>query len=384
MEIILPANARQLWIQKQKLDTQTPFGSGTKAVQAAVEHLGYVQIDTINVIERSHHHILFNRIPKYKRADLQKSQSQTKSIFEYWTHALSYVPTKDFRFFIPQMKETTTSRSSWFDSVTPKDLQKVFRLIKKNGAISIRDIADDVLVEKDHPWASRKPSKRALQFAFYSGRLVVSERQGMLKKYELTERHFGWNEKPKAATEKEILNYLLDRALRSQGLVSLDSICHLNAGRKTAIKALIESRVRKGELIPILIKGREKIQHWVLPEDRAVTPLDEEVAHLLSPFDPLVIQRKRLKLFFDYDHRFEAYLPKEKRTFGYFALPVLLDDQIVAAIDLKTDRVNKKLLLQQWTWLGKNKSQAKKRRIEEALHRFEIFQCATSAHQSLD
>ena len=75
--------------------------------------------------------------------------------------------------------------------------------------------------------------------------------------------------------------------------------------------------------------------------------------HILSPFDPLVIQRKRLQLFFDYEHRFEAYVPKEKRLFGYFALPVLVGDDIVAALDLKTDRAERKLLVQKWTWIGK-------------------------------
>src|SRR6202047_650027 len=96
--------ARQSWLQAQRLDTSAPFGDGPQATAAAVEHLGYVQIDTINVIERSHHHILFTRIPAYRRADLRQAQSIDKSVFEYWTHALSYVPSKDFRFFAPAMK----------------------------------------------------------------------------------------------------------------------------------------------------------------------------------------------------------------------------------------------------------------------------------------
>ena len=102
--------------------------------------------------------------------------------------------------------------------------------------------------------------------------------------------------------------------------------------------------------------------------------------HILSPFDPLIIQRKRTHLFFDYEHRFEAYVPKEKRRFGYFALPVLVGSDIVAAIDLKTDRANKKLLMQKWSWVGKGaKGDARqdlKRRIEEELDRFERFQLA--------
>ena len=98
------SQARQIWLRAQRLDTREPFGEGPAATAAAVEHLGYVQIGTINVIERSHHHILWNRIPDYRRADLRQAQSIDKSVFEYWTHALSYVPTRDLRFFIPAMK----------------------------------------------------------------------------------------------------------------------------------------------------------------------------------------------------------------------------------------------------------------------------------------
>src|ERR1700754_3230266 len=94
------ADARRIWLHAQRLDTREPFGSGPEAARRAVEHLGYVQIDTINVIERCHHHILFSRIPGYRRADLVQAQSIDKSVFEYWTHALAYVPTRDFRFFM--------------------------------------------------------------------------------------------------------------------------------------------------------------------------------------------------------------------------------------------------------------------------------------------
>jgi uncharacterized protein YcaQ len=113
------------------------------------------------------------------------------------------------------MEKNVKSPHSWYDSVKKEDLQKIFRLIKENGPISIRDVQDDVLVEKDHAWASRKPSKKALQLAFNQGKLVISERVGMLKKYELAERHFNWDQKPKAASEKELNEYLLERALRS-------------------------------------------------------------------------------------------------------------------------------------------------------------------------
>jgi uncharacterized protein YcaQ len=284
------------------------------------------------------------------------------------------VPTRDFRFFIGMMKQYQREPMSWFGSVTNKELRKVLSLIRKGGALTIRDIEDDVLVEKLHPWASRKPSKRALQAAFFSGTLTVSERAGMLKTYELMDRHFGWEKRPKPVAERQVVEYLLDRALRSQGLVSLDSVCFQDAKRKPAVRKLIEARVRRKELVPVAVEGAGKQEHWARPEVLQAVPEAEAIVHILSPFDPLVIQRKRLKLFFDYGHVFEAYVPKDKRTFGYFALPVLVGDEIVAAIDLKTDREKRKLLMQKWTWVGNGSARAHKKQIEEALHRFERFQ----------
>ena len=366
--------ARRIWLRAQRLDEWEPFGDGPEATRAAIEHLGYLQIDTIHVIERCHHHILWSRIPGYRREHLHQAQTLDKSVFEYWTHALSFLPTRDFRFFLPEMKRQRQSPKSWFASVSKEDLQKVITLVRRDGALSIRDIEDDVLVEKDHPWASRKPSKRALQLAFFSGELTVSERSGMVKRYELMDRHFGWNAKPKPATERQVLDYSIQRALRSQGLVSLDSICYLDAKRKAATRAMIETRVRRGELVPVRLEGAEKLEHWAEPQTLdAVFPPEGGRVHLLSPFDPLIIQRKRLELMFGYDHRFEAYVPREKRVMGYFALPILVDDQIVAAIDLKADRENKVLRIQQWTWVG-NGDERHKPRIEAELHRFEQFQ----------
>jgi uncharacterized protein len=379
------AEARQIWLRAQRLDERAPFGEGPAATAAAVQHLGYVQIDTINVIERCHHHILWSRIPDYRRADLRQAQSIDKSVFEYWTHALSYVPTNDLRFFMAAMRLHRREGHKWLSSVSPAELRKVMRLIRRDGALTIRDIDDDVLIDKEHPWASRKPSKRALQLAFYQGLVTISERNGMLKTYELMARHFGWDvppgQPPKPASARETHAYLLDRALRAQGVVSLDSICHLDAPSKAAIRRLIESRLRSGALVPVALEGAGKQEHWAAPETlETAGDRVSELVHILSPFDPLIIQRKRTELFFGYGHRFEAYVPKEKRLFGYFALPVLVGDNIVAAIDLKTDRKAGELLVQKWSWVGPAAGRGArkdiKRRIEEELHRFERFQLA--------
>lgn len=370
--------ARHIWIHAQKLDTKAPFGGGPEAVAQAITHLGYVQIDTINVIERCHHHILYNRIPTYKRTDLHTALSDHKSIFEYWTHALSFVPTAHFEHFAASMKAHRNDPTAWSAGCDPAKLRAILRRIKREGPLSIADIKDDELVEKSHAWGSRKPSKRALQEAFYNGQVVISERRGMLKFYELTARHFGWDRFPRAARQADTYAYLLDRALTSQGLVCLNSICYLNARQKPAINKLIEQRVRAKQLVPVTIDGFEGVQHWATPQvlEQVHAP-DFERAQILSPFDPLIIQRKRTSALFNYDHIFEVYVPKEKRKFGYFTLPVLMGDEIVAAIDLKADRKNQNLLIQAWHWVGQGNAQAHQSIINTALDEFSAFQFGT-------
>lgn len=377
--VLSPAQARAIWLRAQRLESRAPFGEGPAATRAAVEHLGYVQIDTINVIERCHHHILYSRIPAYRRADLAQAQTVEKSVFEYWTHALSYVPTRDIRFFLGAMKLHREEPKRWSAVGSREETRKLLSRIRRNGALTIRDIDDDVLVEKAHLWASKKPSKGMLERAFYDGELAIAARSGMLKTYELFDRHFGWERKPSPASERQVTAYKLDRAIRAQGIVSLDSICHLDAPSKKAVAELIAARVRRKLLRPVGIEGA-KAPHWAPPEllDSAeAAGVEPGLVHILSPFDPLVIQRKRLKAFFGYDHLFEAYLPKEKRRFGYFGLPVLIGDEIVAVLDLKTDRAAGRLLIQHWTWLDGRESAQAKVAIEDELQRFERFQLAS-------
>jgi len=362
--------ARAIWLKSCGLHKRSPFKAGASAAQACIEQLGYVQIDTINVIERAHHHILYSRIPNYKKSDLHQLQTVDKTIFEYWAHALAFLPTQSFRFYIPEMLDMKKNRNRWFAQVSAAEMKKVLSLIKKSGAISIRDIKDDVLVEKEHEWASKKPSKRALQLGFYQGDLVIAERDGMLKKYELTKRHFNWSSLPKAATATEVLNYRLDKALRSQGLVDLNSTCHNRPSQKKKMQQLIEERIQTEDLTETSVEGKT---YFVRPEDINLRiKIDTELVHILSPFDPLVIQRKKTEQIFDYKHIFEAYVAINKRIYGYFCLPVLVGDRFVALLDLKTDREKNRLLVQGWHWL--QKSPECKKLIEQELHRFEKFQ----------
>jgi hypothetical protein len=196
-----------------------------------------------------------------------------------------------------------------------------------------------------------------------------------VKTYELMPRHFG--KLPRAATERQVDAYLLDRALTSQGVISGPSVMHPKLRFTPGLAKQIETRRRKKMLVPVTI-GDDPTLHYATPEALEMPAADgPPLVHILSPFDPLTIQRRRTSLFFGYDHVFEAYVPKQKRKFGYFTLPVLAGDEIVAALDLKTDRAAGKLLIQAWHWVGKGNAGEHRTMLEEELGRFERFQLAS-------
>ena len=328
----------------QRLDADAPFGAGPEAVRAAVEHLGYVQIDTINVIERSHHHILWTRIPAYRRADLAAALGVDKSVFEYWAHALAYIPTRDYRFFLPDM------------AAPPRESLGLVRLRHArptcagwspgSGAtapLSIRDIDDDELVEKDHPWASRKPVE-ARAAARLLRRPADDQRPRRHGEDLRADRPpFRLAAAPARRAPRRRCSTTCSTARCAPRASSASTrICYMDAPRKPAMAALIEARVRRRRLVPVAIEGASGRTGRRRRRSRRCRCPSRSSSTSLSPFDPLVIQRKRLALFFGYDHRFEAYVPKPKRVLGYFALPVLVGDRVAAAIDLKADRATRR------------------------------------------
>ena len=154
--------------------------------------------------------------------------------------------------------------------------------------------------------------------------MTISQRAGMLKTYELMNRHFGWERLPRRGIRtRDARAILLDRALRSQGIVSVESACYLDAPRKPAMRTADRSAgAPRGAGARRAREAREDGSTGRGPRRSTALPSRAEgLVHILSPFDPLINQRKRLHLFFDYEHRFEAYVPKDKRVFGYFACP---------------------------------------------------------------
>jgi uncharacterized protein YcaQ len=196
----------------------------------------------------------------------------------------------------------------------------------------------------------------------------------MVKTYELAERHFGWAKPPAPASPRQVAAYLIDRSLRAQGLISAASVMYPKLRFGPEIAELVARRTKARRLREVRIEGVPE-PHWIAPETlEADAGRTEPLTRILSPFDPLIIQRRRTAAFFGYDHVFEAYVPKAKRQFGYFTLPVLHGDEIVAALDLKTDRAAGKVLIQAWHWVGTGEPARHRQPIEEELDRFTRFQ----------
>ena len=284
--IALPkAQARRIWLRAQRLDEAAPFGDGPEATRAAVEHLGYVQIDTINVVERCHHQILYTRIPAYQREHLRQAQTVDKTVFEYWTHALSYVPTRDMRFFVRR------DEAEWQAAQRLVSRGEGRRPAPRAGAHPHATARSPSATSTMTCWWRRTTPGRAasLPSARCSSRSIAAcspsaSAPGMLKTYELMTRHFGWDAAPKPASEARVSDYLLDRALRSQGVVSLDSICHLDAPRKPAMRRLIERARAPRRAGAGRARGRGQAEHWVRPEvlDPAIHPARGHRPHPLS------------------------------------------------------------------------------------------------------
>ncbi|UCC11657.1 MAG: YcaQ family DNA glycosylase, partial [candidate division WOR-3 bacterium] len=186
--VISPARARTFFLTKQLLTKAKPL-SGKSGTFRVIDTLGYVQIDTISVIERSHHIVLFNRCPDYRHSFLDELLAQDRKIFEYWAHMASYIPMKDYRYYIRKMKRPP-QEGSWIDTWLKGNKQiikKVRRRIKKEGALSAHDFAD-VRDRRRGPWWDWKPAKMALEVLFWRGELMIKERRNFQRVYDLTER----------------------------------------------------------------------------------------------------------------------------------------------------------------------------------------------------
>jgi len=179
------AKLRKLALAQQGLLKHNSFGKGLVGVENAIKHIGYVQIDTISVVERAHHHTIWSRVDNYKPQHLPQLLER-KKIFEYWFHAAAILPIDDFRFALPRMESFKAGEKHWFKNIDKKLMRNVLKRIEIEGPLLARDFEDTK--NTNTGWWDWKPAKQALEQLFMQGELMVASREGFQKRYDLTER----------------------------------------------------------------------------------------------------------------------------------------------------------------------------------------------------
>jgi uncharacterized protein YcaQ len=364
--------ARKIILKAQGLHKTGPFGAGPESVIKAVEHLGYVQLDTISVIERAHHHVLWSRIPSYKPQWLDDAQLKTRRVFEYWSHAAAYLPMKDYRFSLPVMNTFKDNKDSWPKS-SKADMKRVLERIHSDGPVMSRDFESN---HKGGTWWDWKPPKWALQRLFLEGHIMVSHRKGFQRVYDLPERIIPTGILTDTPSTKEYYTYLIVKTLEAQGLAARNELMHLRHIPPKDFDLLLNELTEAGNIEVMLLEGSKL--YFTLPSyaDKKIKLIDRIT--LLSPFDNAIIWRNRLKDIFGFEYTLECYLPAHKRTYGYFCLPILYKDQFAGRIDMKVERTNRLLKIHNIFWDEGFEALEHHHLFEEALNDFALFnQCDT-------
>ena len=365
--------ARRLWLHRQML-----LGPA-KDTMSIIDQLGYVQIDTISVIARAHHHVIWSRNPKYQPKNLDKLLAK-RQVFEYWTHAASYLPIDAYRFSWP-LKEDFRKRMASRSPLPPRLLKDVMKRIEHEGPLKSKDFQDSP--KKGSGWWDWKPAKTALERLFLIGELEISCRDGFQKVYDLPSRVIPEHVDRSPPSQEEFISYLIDRTLRQHGLATAKEIAYLCPASITKqVIAQLNHRMEAQEIIPVKIESIEDT-YFCFPGALEQSQRLTRQIKILSPFDNLTIQRKKLKTFFNFDYQIECYLPAAKRKYGYFSLPVLGGDQFIGRVDLKADRKEKTLRVQS---LHGEKGVAKAKlvtQLQKPLKQFAIFNhCERVSFQS--
>lgn len=342
--ILTLEEAQHRIISAQGLNRSHAFGLGAKATLSSIEHLSYIQIDTISVVERAHHHTLWSRVPNYS-SDVLNRLVKNRSVFEYWAHAASYLPMKDFRFSLPRKKRHADGEAHWFKMTAEhrKERKIILDRIKSEGPLRSKDFEKPVGYKGQ--WFNHSISKQTLEKLFMDGVLMISERKGFQKVYDLTERVLPDNLNTAFPSEEEFSEYLIRSCLRSQELATAKEISYLRRPEaKTQIKKSLQKMLLSGEVIEVQIETNEN-QYYALSNQIKKTYKNTKSNHvqILSPFDSCVIQRARLNDIFDFNYQIECYVPASKRKYGYFALPLLYKNNFVGVVDLKAHRAEKEL-----------------------------------------
>ena len=325
--------ARKIALHAQQVLAVEKTGRAIDVTRSVIQNLGYIQIDTISVIQRAHHHTLWNRNPRYRPAQLDRLQQQGQ-VFEYWSHAAAYLPMEDYRMCLPNMRSIKRGDQLWYRA-NPEIKKQVLARIRDEGPLQSRDFENHGRTRL--PMWEWKPAKQALESLFMEGELMVVRRQKFQKVYELRERVLDDSVNTSFPDRQEFADFLVNRYLDAHGIGTAAEITYLRKGMKKDIESRMSALEEEGQLVRVAIGDTT---YFATPNslELLARPLARSRLRILSPFDNLVIQRKRIGHLFGFDYQIECYVPEKKRRHGYFCLPILWNAELVARMDCKAVR----------------------------------------------
>ena len=370
---------KRLALASQGLIGRSPFGTGTSGAIKAIEHLSYIQLDSISVIERAHNHIWRSRVPDF-RPDQSNQLLEDAQVFEYWAHAAAYLPIKEYRYYLADksaVKDGTLRRGYTKDR---KLMAQVLKRIADEGPLASKDLEDRRT--KSNGWWDWKPAKRAVEALYFEGELMISSRAGFQKTYNLAERVLPKGIDSTPPTSEERASHMLDQQLACHGLVSAVGATYgrRDAALRQAMKAELAQRLAAGTLVTVTLPNNSL--YYIEPQhlEQPMPRLDNRLK-ILSPFDNAVIQRKRLIDLFAFDYQLECYVPAPKRRYGYLALPLLYKDNFVGRMDCKAHRADKVLEVKGLFFESGHDTPEVHAALDKALPDFAGFQgCETIAY----
>ena len=340
--------ARSLALAAQGFDKpRSKSKSSTADAVEVIKKLGVIQIDSVNVLVRSQELPLFARLGDHDRNAINKATAQSK-IFEYWGHEAAILPVEIQPLFRWKMNAARTGKiKHWgltsFYADNKAFVKRILKHVETNGPVTARELS--TRTTKKSSWWDWDEAKTALEYLFLTGQLMSCGRgSDFARIYDITERVLPSKIlNTPTPSEDEARKQLLVRAAKSQGVATLTDLADYYRQKTAVIKPLVNELVEQGDLREVTVDT------WVekaFVHRSAKPPKKLYATALLSPFDSLVWCRPRNERLFDFHYRIEIYTPKEKRKFGYYVLPFMMNGELVGRVDLKADRANSKLLVQ--------------------------------------
>jgi hypothetical protein len=338
------AQARALHLEALGL-LKPPRKKAVKAdVLAAIRRMGVLQIDTIHVVARSPYLVLWSRLGAYPQAWLEELLAEG-ALFEYWAHEACFVPIEDYRLFRHRMLDPAAM--GWKYSVqwmkdNKKDIAALTEHIRVNGPVKSSDFKRTD--GQAGGWWSWKPEKRSLEVLFTAGHLMIAKRHNFQRIYDLAERILPhWDDKKHLPAMAETREALLLKAVHALGVCKAAwTADYFRTGRSRPAPDP-EALVKQGRLLRVKVDGWD-VPGYIHPDNLALAQqaaagaLKPTLTTILSPFDPLVWDRKRVSDLFGFDYRIECYTPEAKRRYGYFTLPILYRGALIGRLDAKAHR----------------------------------------------